>query len=218
MHSFYSFISGPLLWAAFIIFVTGNMYRLISFFILAKKKDPTVYSYMNPYYALRSLFHWLIPFGTVNMRKHPVMTLVTFIFHISFLVTPIFLFPHIILIYETWDISWWSIPDQLADIMTVLVILSCIYFLARRLVLPEVRFLTSYTDYLLLAVVALPFASGLWTYHQWFGYKITGLLHILSGELLLMAVPFTKLSHMILYPFIRGYTGSEFGIVDAKDW
>jgi hypothetical protein len=46
-----------------------------------------------------------------------------------------------------------------------------------------------------------------------------GIIHILSGEIMLVAIPFTRLSHMIFFAFTRGYMGSEFGAVrHAKDW
>ena len=38
-------------------------------------------------------------------------------------------------------------------------------------------------------------------------------LHIASAELLLVLVPFTWLSHMLLGPMIRAYAGSGFGSV-----
>ncbi len=219
MHSIYSFISGPMVWIAFIVFGIGSLYRLTSMGILANKKDQIVYAYMSPYYALRSMVHWLIPFGSVNMRKHPIMTLVSFIFHVCLFVTSLFLSAHIVLINDAWDVSWWYLPDFVADIMTFLVIAACIYFMVRRITLPEVKFLTTFSDYVILAIVAAPFITGFWTYHQWIGYKVMGSLHILCGEIMIMAIPFTKLSHMLFYPLIRGYMGSEFGAVKhAKDW
>ena len=84
---------------------------------------------------------------------------------------------------------------------------------------PEVKFLTSTSDYVILAIVAAPFVTGFWTYHQWPGYQLSGILHILSGEIMLVAIPFTRLSHMIFFPFTRGYIGSEFGAVrHVQDW
>ena len=45
------------------------------------------------------------------------------------------------------------------------------------------------------------------------------ILHILSGEVLLVAIPFTRLSHMLFAPLTRSYMGSEFGNVrNARDW
>lgn len=219
MYALYDFVSGPLLWIAFIIFIGGCLFRLISMAVLAKKKDPMVYVYMDLKYALRSIFHWIIPFRSENMKMRPVMTLVTFAFHICLLALPIFLFAHVLLWKETWDVSWWYISDPIADIMTLIVIASCIFFLVRRIVLPEVKFLTSTSDFVILGIVAAPFITGFWAYHQWPGYSFMLILHILSGEVMLAAIPFTRLSHMIFFPFTRGYMGSEFGAVkNARDW
>lgn len=219
MHDIYSIITGPLLWFSFIAFFTGSIYRLGSMAILAKKKDEVVYAYMDFKYALRSIIHWIFPFGSLNMRKHPVMTIVAFLFHICLFIVPVFLFAHIILLKESWDLSWWFMPDKVADIMTIIVILSCIFFAVRRLMLPEVKYLTSFSDYCLLFIVAAPFITGFWAYHQLPGYSLVGIIHIISGEIMLISIPFTRLSHMLFFFFTRGYIGSEFGAIrHARDW
>jgi nitrate reductase gamma subunit len=103
--------------------------------------------------------------------------------------------------------------------MTIVVIASCVFFLVRRIVLPEVKYLTSISDYVILAMVSAPFITGFWTYHQWPGFKIMGIFHMIAGEILLAAIPFTRLIHMVFSPFTRAYMGSEFGAVrNAKDW
>lgn len=219
MHEIYNFVRGPLVWVSFIIFIGGSIYRLISMALLAKKKDPLVYTYMHPQFALRSIFHWIIPFMSVNSRKNPIFTIVTFLFHLCLIVVPIFLFAHVLLWKESWDISWWFLSDDTADTMTLIVIGACVFFLVRRIVQPEVKFLTAPSDFVLLAVVVAPFITGFWTYHQWAGYRAMGILHILSGEIMLAAIPFTRLSHMLFFPLTRGYIGSEFGAIrKVKDW
>jgi nitrate reductase gamma subunit len=219
MHGLYNFVSGPLVWLSFLIFIGGSLYRLISMGVLAKEKEASLFSYMDLYYSFRSIFHWVIPFGSENMKKHPVMTLVTFAFHICLMGVPIFLFAHVILWREAWEVSWWFLSDPVADVMTVVVIASCLFFLGRRLVLPEVKYLTSTSDFVILGIVAAPFVTGFWAYHQWPGYSFMLILHILSGEIMLAAIPFTRLSHMLFFPFTRAYMGSEFGAVKhARDW
>jgi len=219
MHDFYNFVTGPLAWVAFIIFIVGSLYRLINMIILVNKKEKLIFAYMSWKYSFRSILHWITPFAAVSMKKHPAMTIVSFAFHICLIITPIFLLSHIILWDESWNISWWSLPDNIADIMTFIVIAACIFFLVRRLKLPEVRFVTSASDYVLLAIVAAPFITGFLAYHQWFGYKFILILHIISGEIMLAAIPFTRLSHMLFSVFTRAYMGSEFGGVrNVKDW
>ena len=49
--------------------------------------------------------------------------------------------------------------------------------------------------------------------------QVMMILHIVSGEIMLVAIPFTRLSHMLFSPFTRAYMGSEFGgIRHARDW
>ena len=214
----YEIVRGPLAWVALLVFFLGTIYRIVSMLIEARK-DKVVYPYMSLKYGLRSLMHWLIPFGSVNMRKRPVMTIVTFVFHICLVLTPILLLAHIILVYESWTIQWWSLPESVADVMSVLVVLACVFFLVRRIVSPEVQNVTYMSDYVLLAVVMLPFLTGFLAYHQLGPYSPMLILHILAGEIMLVAIPFTRLSHMIFFFFPRAYMGSAFGNVrNSRDW
>jgi nitrate reductase gamma subunit len=153
------------------------------------------------------------------MRKRPIFTIISFAFHICLLVTPIFLLAHVILIDESWNVSWWSLPDAVADWMTVIVIAGAAFYLYRRLTDPVVKNVTDGSDYLLLAITALPFITGFLAYHQWLGTKTMLILHILAGELMLIAIPFTRLSHMLFFVFTRVLFGSEQGYwKNSKDW
>ncbi|NVL91106.1 MAG: respiratory nitrate reductase subunit gamma, partial [Desulfobacterales bacterium] len=139
--------------------------------------------------------------------------------HICLLAVPILLLAHIILWDESFNLSWWSLPDGVADIMAIIVVVCCGYFLWRRVTQPEVKFVTSGSDYVILAIVAAPFITGFLAYHQWLGYKFWLILHILAGEVMLVAIPFTRLAHMIYSPFSRAYMGSELGAVrHVKDY
>jgi nitrate reductase gamma subunit len=206
-------------WAAFIVFFGGCLYRLISLLYLVYKKEKFIFSYMSWKYSLRSIVHWLTPFGTVNWRKRPVLTVVTFVFHISLIVVPLFFLAHIIMLEDAIGLDWPALPNLVIDVMTVLVVAGCLYFLVRRITQPEVRFVTYPSDYVILAIVAAPFITGFLAYHQWFAYPVMMILHVIAGQVMLVAIPFTRLSHMIFSPLTRAYMGSEFGKVrHARDW
>jgi nitrate reductase gamma subunit len=214
----YELARGPLVWIAFIIFVLGGLYRII-WMIRFSKKDKVVLPYMSLKYGLRSLLHWSIPFGARNMRLRPLFTILSFLFHICLLVTPIFVLGHTISWKESWGISLWSLPDSLANAMTIFVVLCVIFFTLRRIAVPAVRYVSYKSDYLLLAVVVAPFASGLLAYYQIFHYETLITIHILTGAIWLSIIPFTRIVHMLFYPFTRAYMGSEFGSVRfSKDW
>ena len=219
MDSVYFFLKGPMMWICFIIFSIGVIYQVWRVYSLAKKKEAFIFSFLSLKYGLRSIYHWITPFAATNMREQPAMTVIGFAFHICLFLAPIFLIAHIELLNEAFNISYWALPNIIADIMAVIVIAGCVFFLVRRIVRPEVRFVTSGSDYALLTIVALPFISGLWSVHQFPGYSYALLIHIFSGEVMLMAIPFTRLIHMVFGAFSRAYTGSEFGGVRfSRDW
>jgi nitrate reductase gamma subunit len=219
MHALYDFVCGPLVWVAFGLFIGGSLYRLVQLVGLARRKEKFIFSYFSLRYSLRSIARWLTPFATASMRIHPVMTVVMFAFHICLLLAPVFLLAHIILLEEAWDIQWWALPDLAADAMTLIVVASCVFFLLRRLTQPEVQYVTSASDYVILSIVAAPFVTGFYCSLGLPGYQVMVIAHVLSGEVMLAAVPFTRLIHMVFAPLTRGYTGSEFGGVrQARDW
>ena len=170
MHDIYQFVSGPLAWLAFTVFIAGSLYRVLHMLVLVHRKERFIFSIMSWKYSLRSIFHWIIPFASVNMRKHPVLTLVTFTFHICLLVAPVFLLSHAVLWDESWNLQLWTLPDPVSDVMTLAVIGCCVFFGVRRIKEPEVRYLTFASDYGILGMVAAPFVTGFIAYHQWIDY------------------------------------------------
>jgi nitrate reductase gamma subunit len=67
--------------------------------------------------------------------------------------------------------------------------------------------------------VLAPFITGFWAYHQFPGYQIMHIIHIVSGEIMIATIPFTRLNHMLLGILTRIYMSSEFGgVKTARDW
>jgi len=214
----YELVRGPLAWVALILFALGSLYR-IGFLLYTGKKEPVLDSSRSAADALRSILHGLIPFGSTYMRKQPLFTIISFIFHLCVVILPVFLLAHIVLWYESWEIQWWSLPDLLADLMALWVILACIYYLLRRLMIREVKQVTRPMDFGLLIIILLTFLTGFLAYHQWGPYRSVLILHIISSETLLVVLPFSKLGHMLFFAFSRTYMGSEFGkVLKARDW
>ncbi len=94
-----------------------------------------------------------------------------------------------------------------------------VFFLVRRLAIPRVRLVSSLEDFVVLLVTGAPFLTGFMAYHQWGDYRTMVTLHILAGELMLVAIPFTKLGHMIFFFFARIFFGSEFSLWrGSREW
>ena len=214
----YEFVSGPLVWVAFIVLIGGTLYKLVSMARLAQR-EKTVFPTMSGQFGLRSILHWVIPYNSTNMRLRPYFTAISFAFHVCLLTTPLFVMGHAVLWEKSWGISWWSLPPVLADGMTLVVVCGGLLFLLRRIAAPEVRNVTTWKDYAILLLVISPFVTGFIAHQQWLPYQGTIILHIVCGVAWMIAIPFTWLAHMFWFVFTRAYMGSEFGAVrHARDW
>ena len=76
--------------------------------------------------------------------------------------------------------------------------------------LPEVKFVAFPSDYVVLAIIALPFITGFIASRQWFDYETMVVIHIISGALVLMIIPLSRITHMLFLAFTRAYLGSEY--------
>lgn len=219
MHSFYNFISGPLLYASLFIAISGVTVKLIQLIVLTFKKERFIFSFLSIKYSFKSLLHWMIPFGSTAMRKSPVFTIISFTFHLCLFATPFFCLSHIVFCHDLLGINFYAFSDTTIDIMTLLVIFSGLFFILRRFFITEVRFISFWTDYVLIILVILPFITGFWAFHQFPGHRAMHIIHILSGEILIVIIPFTRLGHMIYGNLTRIYMSSEFGgVKEARDW
>jgi nitrate reductase gamma subunit len=214
----YEFSRGPLVWIAFVILIAGSIYRIIST-IRTARKDKVVLPYMRWHFGLRSILHWTVPFGARNMRIRPVFVILSYLFHICLILTPILTVGHVMLWKESWGVSWWTLPDSLSKVMAVIVIVGGLAFLMRRISNPTVRFVSSTSDFILLTLVLAPFITGLMAYYQILNYELIVILHMWTGAIWMAMIPFTRISHMLFFPLTRAYMGSEFGFVrNARDW
>ena len=211
MDVLYVFLTGPALWITFIIFIGGLILRLAYLFGLSRERDRVFYNHMSYLWAIKSILHWLVPWGSVSLRLQPVFSLVFFVFHVCLLGVPLFLLAHNMLWEEAFGLGLWSMPDVWADSLTVILIGCVIFLFVRRLVRPEVRILTTLWDYTLLVLTTLPFVTGFLAYHQWGPYDVMLLLHVIFAEILLIIIPFSKLGHIILFFFTRAFIGVEMG-------
>jgi nitrate reductase gamma subunit len=212
----YEFVTGPLAWIAFLVFIVGVIWRAVWYVKgLSWQLDRVAYGHHRAYGirgAVRSIFYWLIPYGTQGWRQNRGFTVLVFVFHIGLLLTPLLLRAHNVLWMERWGFQLPSLPEALSDGLTFLVLAAALGILIRRVALPEVRILTTFYDIVVIAIAVAPFATGFVAYHHWGDYNFWLIMHILSGEIWLMAIPFTKLSHFVLFFCSRAQLGMDYGI------
>lgn len=215
MSSLISFLSGSGMLFSLAVFVFGMLFRFVWYFKnLNWKLDRVAYSdHMSEGMkgGLYSAFRWLIPFGTHGWRAQPFVTVAFFLLHVGAVLVPLFLLAHQELLQAALGFSLPTIGQGLADFLTVLTIVGVILLAMRRLSRPEVRILTNKSDWLIIALVVIPFVSGL-AARMLVGSSGWLLIHLLSGNLFLILAPFTKLSHIVLYFASRWQIGADYAI------
>lgn len=158
-----------------------------------------------PWRALaRTTRGWMIPARKLGAR--PLYSTTTFIFHLSILIVPLFLAGHIALIRRGFGVSWPSIPHFLADVLTLAAIITSIAIVIQRAAMRSVRQLSTFQDYALPLIIAVPFLSGFLVTHPWinpFPFDPTMLVHMMSANIVMILVPITKISHCILLPLTQ---------------
>ena len=152
----YEFLTGPMLWVAFLVFVIGLARRVVLYIRgLDWRLERVAYGpgrKIGMKGALSSVFQWLVPFGTHSWRKQPYFTIAFFLFHIGVVIVPLFLAGHMVIMQERFGFSLPALPMWFSDAFTVLAIAGGIMMVLRRIALPEVRFLTNMADLSLIHI------------------------------------------------------------------
>lgn len=212
----YAFLTGPMFWLSMAVFTIGLAVRTVLYLRgLDWQLDRVAYAAHRRAGlrgALRSIGYWLAPFGTHGWRAQPYMTVAFFLFHVGAVLVPLLLLAHNELLRSKIGFGLPALPQSLADGLTWAVLAGALLLALRRIALPEVRILTTAYDYFILALSAAPFATGLMARYAVGDASFWLLVHIACGEALLVAAPFTKLSHIVLFFMSRAQLGMDYGI------
>jgi nitrate reductase gamma subunit len=203
----YAIVRGPLVWISILVFVLGTAFQVYRFYALTRRKaaltlkpvspPPPGPTPAEPPPAVDEVPLTLVQRLRLSiLGTSPVTIAVTSVFHVCLVLLPLFVLGHNVLLDMAWGISFFSLPESAADALTLVVIAGGLFFLGRRLFYPRVRAITSAYDYVVLALATTPFVTGFLAFHHLFDYDTVIFLHMLSGEIMLLAIPFTKLVHM----------------------
>jgi len=193
------------------IFLLGVIWRLIEVYSLGRKKDLSASRSVAGASGWHTLFRRSLPPAGM-VKKSPVSYLGGYTFHIG-LVIVVFLFaPHILLIRSLTGLSWPGLPSQFIDLAAVVTMAAMVVVLADRINKPVKRFLSTFEDWFTWAVTFLPVLTG-WmaVQHLLLPYTTMLALHILSVEVLLVVLPFTKLFHAFTVFGSRWFNGQVNG-------
>ncbi len=198
MFKLYEFLTGPALWAAFAIFIAGLIVRVTYFYALSKECGKVLQGEGEMKPAIRSTIRPLIEYGP-RLRSQPLFSITSFLFYVCLFGIPLFLLAHNTLWEEAFSVSLPSLPGSFADTLTVVFLILALVLAGRRIISAEVRNTSTALDYSLVVLTIAPFFTGFLAYHQIGPYKLNLILHIIFAEMLLIVIPFSKLSHIALF-------------------
>jgi nitrate reductase gamma subunit len=208
---FLAWVRGPAFDIALAVFVVGMLVRLLEIFLLGRR----------PNYAQARGGEWGPGLRTMvsrsladpgTFKRAPFNVIVGWIWHVGFLIALLLFVPHIELVKKTLGIGWPGLPNPVVDAASAIAIVALVAMLIHRVQHPVMRFLSTFEDYLTWTLTLLPLLTGYLAYHRLINpYPLALGLHILSIELLLIAFPFTKLTHAVTAFIARWYNGAIFG-------
>lgn len=209
-------VRGTGLQIAAAVFVLGMSYRMLHLALLGRKKSLATPRGSEWTSGLRMM--WRRSFAMPELSARGRFTIVVgYIFHLGFLITLLFLSQHIDLLRAVLGFGWPALPRSVIDIATILSIAAMIALLVHRFMDPVKRLLSDFQDHLTWTLAFLPLLTGfLLSRGIGFSYITLLTLHIFSVELLLIAVPFTKLTHMFSIFVARWYNGAFAGFKGVK--
>lgn len=203
MEAWIAFGRGPLFRLSFVLMllgiarilylgvVTGNQMKAMS---TSSRTDQPGYwkTLTNEIGLVGKLWRW-----------RPFHSAFTTLFHLGFVIVPLFLASHVVQWRKGVGFSWWEMPQTWADQLTISVIalapILTLFQLFGRVDRSPGRIKRSFIPLLL----ATPFATGYICVNGVVSptfYYTSMLTHIWVGNLIMLAIPFTSLGKCILAP------------------
>ena len=189
------------------IFLLGVLWRLFEIYSLGRKPDLSTPRQAAGASGLHTVFRRSLP-PPGMLKRSPISYIGGYIFHVGLAIIVFLFAPHILLISNLTGLSWPGLPSQFVDMTAVVTMAAMVVVLVDRINKPAKRFLSTFEDWFTWAVTFLPVLTG-WmaVQHLLLPYTLMLALHILSVELLLVVLPFTKLFHAFTLIGSRWYNG-----------
>ena len=206
-----AWLRGSGLQIAIAVFFLGLVFRVVQNIMAGRARNLAIArgSQFGP--GLRTIWHRSLP--TPGLSNRGYFTLIAgYIFHLGLFITLFFLSQHILLFKNLLGVSWPGLPPALIDITALLSIAALVAILIHRLMDPVLKQISDYQDYLAWLLTIAPLATGFMAMHHiGTSYNAVLSLHLISIEILLIAIPFTKLSHTLSIFVSRWYNGAIAG-------
>lgn len=207
---------GPIFYAAIVVFIGGMIYRLVRVLALGWARDrvPSSGSKLGGAVVsfLKGIIVWpFIPWVKNTFKKNPVTFIAGGLFHLGLFTVIIFGTPHMLVWKSLGGLGWPTVALPIVDWLAAVAIVSLLTLLLHRIVNPVLRLLSGVPEIFNWAIVFLPMVTGyILTHHLFFRYQVDFTLHMASVDLLLIWIPFSRISHFLFYFFSKAIHGAQF--------
>jgi nitrate reductase gamma subunit len=205
MDAWLAFARGPFFRFTFAVMVLGlGRHLIVALYSMVRAYRLTAHKRVPWGRAAAQTVDWLVPLR--HLRQRGLYTVVSILFHVGVIVTPVFLFGHIRLIETSIGLSWPALPMGAADALALMTLMALLTLVIARLAGRASRPLSRFQDYAVPLLLAMPFVTGYLVANPGLNplpHNPTLLVHMLSAGICFLIIPFTKLAHMALQPVTR---------------
>ena len=215
--SILDFARGPFFQVALIIFIAGMVYRLVTVIALGFSKDrvPATGSKAGGVVKsfLKGIFIWpFVPWVKGTFNGNPIIFLAGGLFHLGLFVVTILGAAHMLVWKSLLGFGWPTLPLPIVDFLAAVSIISMIALLILRRTHPVLRLISGVPEFVNWLLVFLPMLTGyMMTHHLFFRYEVLFSIHMIAVNVMLIWIPFSRISHFVFYFFSRVIHGTEFG-------
>ncbi len=216
-YAILEFSRGPMFYTALLVFIAGMTYRLFSTILLGWQADRVpnrgsklrgvAVSYLKGF-GIWPFFPWVK--GTLS--RNPVTYLAGGLFHLGLFVVIFLGTAHMLVWKSLLGFGWPTLALPIIDWLSAVTIVAMIALAINRRINPVLRLISGPAEWTNLIIVFLPMITGyMTTHHLWFRYETLFSLHMLSINLMLIWIPFSRISHFMFYFFSRTFHGAQAG-------
>jgi nitrate reductase gamma subunit len=209
--SLLDFARGPAFRWAVAIFVLGVVWRLTALLLASPRRlEPARGSAVSG--GMKTLLTRSAP--AHELEKNILFQHYSgYAWHISLFIVVLFFAPHMMFFKSFLGFGWPTLPTVFITFFTVVTMAILLVLMARRVINPVLRQISTMDDYVSWVIAFLPLLTGIMAFmHVTFGmrYETVLALHILSVCLLLVWFPFGKLMHALYIWPSRYKVGAAF--------
>lgn len=202
------FARGPALGFSVAVLLLGLAWRIFGVFRRPARVDHSLPRRRDTVAAgLRAIFAKMLP--PRNVKTRVIAMANAYAYHIALAFVVFAFAPHIKFVKRYLGFGWPALPDWVTYLATAVAILGLAVALILRLNDGVLRLLSNFDDYFSWFVTMLPLVTGMALLPAP-AERGPLAIHLLSLELLMVWLPFGKLSHAALVFVSRYRTGADF--------